>query len=178
MKQKKTSKIEDTNNKKRKLIYAAIFAMMLIAVVIVCNLLKTEEVEVTEYTFTKEGELSFLSPSGNLLKSIDIEFADTDYDRQLGLMFRKKMKETEGMLFIFPIEEMQSFWMRNTYISLDVLFVDANFKIVTVHKNSKTLSDQSYPSSSPAKYVVEVIAGFTSKYGVKEGDYISFKNLR
>ena len=64
--------------------------------------------------------------------------------------------------------------MRNTLISLDMIFVNAQKEIVTIHKNTKILSDQSYPSTKPAMYVIEVVAGFTDKYNIKEGDKISW----
>lgn len=134
---------------------------------------KTETTD-TEYMFKKEGELTFTDSLGNSKCKIDIELADNEFDRQLGLMFRKQMDMDKGMLFIFPVEELQSFWMRNTFISLDMIFVDANKKIVTIHPNTQTLSDQSYPSTKPALYVIEVSAGFTSKYNIHEGDKINY----
>jgi hypothetical protein len=126
------------------------------------------------YSFTKEGELTFYDSSNVKKVTIDIEIANTDYERQLGLMNRKEMGDKQGMLFIFPLEEQQSFWMRNCLFSQDMIFVNGDNRIVTIHKNTKVLSDQSYPSSAPAKYVVEVNAGFTEKYNVKEGDKISW----
>jgi len=139
---------------------------------IVSNLMK-EEREV--YTFSKEGELSLTDASGNVKADIDIEIADTDYDRMLGLMYRKEMGMNQGMLFIFPAAEMQSFWMRNTFLSLDMYFISEDYTINTIHKNTKTLSDQSYPSEKPSKYVLEVLAGFTDKYNIKPGDKIKIK---
>ena len=82
------------------------------------------------------------------------------------------MEENQGMLFIFPADAMQSFWMRNTLISLDMIFINSNKKIVTIHKNTKVLSDQSYPSTSPARYVLEVNAGFTAKHNIQVGDQV------
>ncbi|MHC1736711.1 MAG: DUF192 domain-containing protein [Ignavibacteriaceae bacterium] len=134
-----------------------------------------KETENSEYIFKKEGTISFVSTEDKKIITIDTEVADTEYDTQLGLMFRKSMKESESMLFIFPNEDMRSFWMRNTYLSLDMIFINGNKKIVTIHKNTKTLSDQSYPSTGPAKYVVEVVGGFTDKYSIKEGDSIKFE---
>ncbi|MBZ0178302.1 MAG: DUF192 domain-containing protein [Melioribacteraceae bacterium] len=129
------------------------------------------------YKFKKEGELSFNSSDGEFLTSIDIEIAETLQERALGLMNRDKMDEKQGMFFIFPFEEEQSFWMRNTLISLDMIFVNSNNTIVKIHKNTKTQSDQSYPSNAPAIYVVEVIAGFTDKYNIKEGDKIVWRRF-
>ena len=82
------------------------------------------------------------------------------------------------MLFIFSRQEYQSFWMRNTAISLDIIFVNSNNEIVTIHKNTNTFSDKSYPSTKPAIFVVEVIAGFTDKYGINVGDKIVWRRTK
>jgi uncharacterized membrane protein (UPF0127 family) len=87
-------------------------------------------------------------------------------------MNRESMEEKQGMLFIFPQERFQSFWMLNTLFSLDMLFINKEKEIVTIHKNTTPLSQQSYPSSKPALYVLEVNAGFTDKYNIKEGDKV------
>lgn len=80
-----------------------------------------------------------------------MEIADNGYGRQPGLMNRKEINENPVMLFVFPQLEPQSLWMRNALILLDKIFIDAKKEIVTVYKKTKTLSDQSYPSSEPAK---------------------------
>lgn len=130
-----------------------------------------------EYMFKKNGELTFLDSTGKSITKIDIEIAETDFDRQLGLMFRKEMGITQGMFFIFPVEEIQSFWMRNTNISLDMIFVNSEKKIVTIHKNTKPLSDQSYASTEPAKYVIETESGFTDKFNINVGDKILWNRI-
>jgi uncharacterized membrane protein (UPF0127 family) len=84
------------------------------------------------------------------------------------------MPESAGMLFIFPQEEVRSFWMKNTYIPLDIIFVDASREIVTIQSNTQPLSTEPVPSYKPAKYVIEVNAGFTSKHNIKEGDRVEF----
>jgi uncharacterized membrane protein (UPF0127 family) len=172
-------------NSKRKInitqTVAGIIVILLIAFFILKEFIFVPKSEMTEYNFTKEGELVFSDSTGFQKAKIDIEIADDDYQRELGLMNRKSMQENQGMLFIFPFERYQSFWMRNTFISLDMIFVDANKTIVTIHKNTQVLSDQSYPSSKPAKYVVEVIAGFSDKNNIQVGDKIEWigvnKNL-
>jgi len=93
-------------------------------------------------------------------------------------MNRNEMKENQGMLFIFPAQGNQSFWMRNTLISLDMIFVNDQKKIVTIHKNTKILSDQSYPASQPAIYVVEVLAGYTDKHNILVGDKIDWMGTK
>ena len=124
------------------------------------------------YSFTKNGELVFTDSTGSSKIKIDLEIADNDYKRQLGLMNRPSMEENQGMLFIFPVEQMQSFWMRNTLISLDMMFVNKDKKIVTIHKNTKILSSQSYPSTDPSMYVVEVVGGFADRHNIVVGDKI------
>jgi hypothetical protein len=131
----------------------------------------------SEYMFKKDGELTFTDSLNNPKTKIDIQIANNDYDRELGLMNRKQMDENRGMLFIFPVEQIQSFWMENTYIPLDMIFVNAAKKIVTIHRNTKILSEQSYPSSSPALYVIEVNAGYCSRHSITEGDRINFIEL-
>ncbi len=158
-------------------VIAVIALLALIFFLVFPDIFKNDK-PMDEYTFKKEGELTFYSMNNEPIVSIDIEIADSDYDRQLGLMKRKSMQEKQGMLFIFPDEEIKSFWMRNTFISLDMIFVNSKKEIVTIHKNTRTLSDQSYPSSAPAVYVLEVVAGFTNNYNIKEGDKISWMDTK
>ncbi len=131
-----------------------------------------------EYMFKKGGELTFYNEKGQTKAKIDIQIADTEFDRQLGLMFRKNMEENQGMLFIFPVAEVQSFWMRNTLISLDMIFINEDKKIITIHKNTVKLSDNSYTSTGPAKYVLEVNAGYTNKFNIKEGDHVNWERSK
>ncbi|GAB4112027.1 MAG: hypothetical protein OHK0057_34080 [Thermoflexibacter sp.] len=129
----------------------------------------------TAPVFKKEGELSFIKKDNQQeIKKIDIEIADSDGERQQGLMYRTQLEDSQGMLFIFPETEMQSFWMKNTLISLDILFVNENMEIVTIQKYAQPKSEQSLRSTKPAKYVVEVNAGFCDRYQVNEGDLVKF----
>lgn len=159
-------------------IVIVVLAIAVIGFFIVNNFLKNNEPEVEYYTFTKEGELTFTDSLGTLKAKIDLEIADSEYERQLGLMNRKEMKENEGMLFIFPMQQLQSFWMRNTLISLDIMFVNDQKKIVTIHKDTKILSETSYPSSAPSIYVVETLAGFADRHNIKVGDTIDWMGTR
>jgi uncharacterized protein len=130
-----------------------------------------------EFVFKKDAVLTFFDSTGNTMAKIDIQIANTDFDRQLGLMFRKSMAENQGMLFIFTQESVQSFWMRNTYISLDMIFVNADKKIITIQRNTKILSDKSYQSTAPAKYVIEVDAGFSNRFNIKVGDRVNWSQI-
>jgi uncharacterized membrane protein (UPF0127 family) len=140
------------------------------------NNTQIEETKTVE--FEKEGELTFNTADSKYITSLEIEIAEDNSERSKGLMFRKNMLENQGMLFIFSRQEFQSFWMRNTAISLDIIFVNSNNEIVTIHKNTNTFSDESYPSTKPAIYVVEVVADYTSKYGIKVGDKIVWRRTK
>ena len=87
------------------------------------------------------------------------------------------MENDQCMLFLMPTEEPQSFWMLNTYIPLDIIFANQSMEIVKIQANRQPQSLQSIPSERPAKYVVEVNAGFCAENGIVEGDRIRFQLL-
>lgn len=129
--------------------------------------------KVAEPEFVKEGELTFSNETKELIK-IDIEVADTEKSIIQGLMYRKSMEEKHGMLFKFPNMEKRNFWMKNTIISLDIIYVDDQKKIVSIQKNTIPYSEDQVPSHVPAQYVIEVNAGFCDSYGIKVGDFVDF----
>jgi uncharacterized membrane protein (UPF0127 family) len=128
----------------------------------------------SEPGFAKQGELTFLTADSIVVTKIDIEIADDDGLREQGLMYRRQMLLDQGMLFIFEDEELRSFWMKNTYLPLDILYLDSGKTIVKIHENVATMNEQPIPSDFPAKYVVEVNAGFTALHSIKAGDRMTF----
>jgi hypothetical protein len=139
------------------------------------NQASEQAVATAKPVFRKDGELRFLgAKSSNVISTIDIEVADDDAEREQGLMYRDAMAENAGMLFMMETEELQTFWMKNTIISLDIVYADAGKRIVSISKNCKPYSLAQIPSGKPALYVVEVNAGYTTKHGIKVGDLISF----
>ncbi|MPM60050.1 hypothetical protein SDC9_106897 [bioreactor metagenome] len=90
-------------------------------------------------------------------------------------MYRKSLPADAGMLFVFDEEEIQGFWMKNTYIPLDMLFVNADNEIITIHTNTAPLKEWNYASTRPALYVVEVNAGYCAQKQITEGDKIIFE---
>ncbi|MGV8962562.1 MAG: DUF192 domain-containing protein [Candidatus Saccharimonadaceae bacterium] len=129
----------------------------------------------TEPIFKKQGELIFLNKlETDTIATIDIEVADNDQKTAQGLMYRNSMSKNAGMLFFMRSEEIQGFWMKNTYISLDMIFVNRDKEIVTIHPNTTPLLESSYLSTSPALYVVEVNAGFCNAHHIIAGDKIDF----
>ncbi|MCC6933626.1 MAG: DUF192 domain-containing protein [Deltaproteobacteria bacterium] len=111
----------------------------------------------------------------SLLKEIRAEIVYTRTGRNYGMMYRKQMDENAAMLFLFSNMEPRSFWMKNTYLPLDIVFVDEGKKIVSIAKNTQPLSVQNIPSGKPAKYVLELLGGFCDRHGLKEGDQLVFE---
>lgn len=131
-----------------------------------------------EPQFIKEGELTFLAKkSKNKIATIDIEIADSDYERTRGLMYRHALPENAGMLFVFDRAEVRSFWMRNTYIPLDIIFIDEQKRVVAIAKRTEPLSYAPISSIKKARFVVEVNAGFCEKHGISVGDRIAYRAL-
>ncbi len=113
-------------------------------------------------------------------KCISAEIRDNDEERMLGLMFRDKIPEDRGMLFIFDEDVNYSFWMKNMKFNIDIIFIDQNKKIVSITKdafpcNKPDNECELYPSKKPYKYVIEVISGFVDKYNIKEGQRVYFE---
>lgn len=124
-------------------------------------------------SFTKEGELTLLRDS-RPYKKIDIEIAENSAERNKGLMYRPYLPDSVGMLFIFEEAKDQAFWMKNTIIPLDIIYLGSDKKIISISRNTKPYSEESIPSFGPAQYVLEVNAGFSEKNDLKIGDAISF----
>ncbi len=125
---------------------------------------------IQEPTFKQEGELEFV----RIKEKLTIEIADNEQEIQQGLMFRRSMPDSCGMLFIMPEYEPQSFWMKNTYIPLDIIFLDEQKRIVTIQANRVPFSEESVPSYENAKYVLEVNAGYCIKKAIEKGDVLKF----
>jgi uncharacterized protein len=109
--------------------------------------------------------------------SVTLEIADTDATRQRGLMFRGSLKPDNGMLFIFPHASKLSFWMKNTLIPLDIIFIDETLHVVGVVANAQPLSLEPRSVSKPSKYVIEVNGGFAAKHGIESGCEVILKSL-
>ena len=141
------------------------------------DLTKSEENITQEVSFTKEGELQIYTIKNSIttkLIQLDIEIADNDYEIQTGLMYRKSMEANRGMLFIFPEDAPRSFYMKNTEIPLDLIFINSKFKVVSIQKNAQPFNESSLLSEAPSKYVLEVNAGSSDRWNVQKGDSINF----
>jgi uncharacterized membrane protein (UPF0127 family) len=105
--------------------------------------------------------------------SFTVEVVDNDADRAKGLMYRKSLPEGTGMLFDFQREQDVSFWMQNTYIPLDMIFIRADGRILRIAENTVPMSTEQVPSRGPVKGVLEVIAGTARKLGIAPGDRVA-----
>jgi uncharacterized protein len=102
-----------------------------------------------------------------------VEMAQTDEERQKGLMFRKELPEGKGMLFDFKPDQDVAMWMRNTYIPLDMLFINADGTIRRIAENTEPLSEKTITSGGPVRGVLEVIGGTAKKLGIAAGDKVA-----
>ena len=135
--------------------------------------------QVVEPPFTKHGTLTFWQAGTDSARAtIDIEIVEDTYHRTMGLMHRRQMDENRGMLFIFDMTDMLSFWMKNTHIPLDMAFVNSSMKIVNIHENTEPLREENYKSTAPSLYCVEVNAFFCREHGIQPGDSISFDRIQ
>lgn len=122
-----------------------------------------------------DGVLEFVDQDGTRVATIDIEIADTAEARRIGLMGRTSLRMTDGMLFVFEQAEPRGFWMYNTPVSLDMIFVDAEKRIVHIVESTRPMSTQTYSSRFPAQYVVEVPAGFVKFFRIKTDMHIRWQ---
>lgn len=109
-----------------------------------------------------------------------VAIADDDPSRTRGLMFVDQLPKDEGMLFIFRSEAPRAFWMKNTRIVLDIIYLDKNLAVVDIIKNAKPCRSArcpSYPSQKPAQYVLELNGGLSDELGLNIGDVITVGNI-
>ena len=121
--------------------------------------------------------LEIVSKTG--VHTFTVELAETDAEREKGLMFRKELPEGRGMLFDFHAEAPVGFWMQNTYIPLDMIFIRGDGRILRIAENTEPLSTKIVPSGGPVRAVLEVIGGTARKMGIAPGDHVAspiFKN--
>ncbi len=105
---------------------------------------------------------------------LKVEVAQDEETRMHGLMYRDKLSEDEGMLFVFPEQRILSFWMRNTFIPLDIAFIDADGRIVDIQRMQPIDESKLYVSAAPALYALEVNAGWFERHGLKVGSLVRF----
>lgn len=115
--------------------------------------------------------LEIVTKSG--VQVFSVEVATTEEEKTTGLMYRKQLADGKGMLFDFSPEQQVTMWMKNTYISLDMIFIRADGRILRIAENTEPLSTKIISSGGLAKGVLEVVAGTAKKYGIEPGDRVA-----
>jgi uncharacterized membrane protein (UPF0127 family) len=105
--------------------------------------------------------------------AFSVELATTEAEREKGLMYRKSLPEGQGMLFDFQRDQEVGFWMKNTYIPLDMIFIRGDGRILRIAENTEPLSEKIVPSGGPVRAVLEVIGGTARKLGIAPGDRVA-----
>ena len=110
--------------------------------------------------------------TGSGAHGFTVELARTEAEREKGLMYRRSMADTAGMLFDFGRDQMLLFWMKDTYIPLDMVFIDHGGRVVSIKRDAKPLDETLISSQVPAAGVLEVNAGVADRIGLKVGDAV------
>jgi uncharacterized protein len=108
---------------------------------------------------------------------VSVELAMTREEQARGLMYRTELEEGTGMLFVFDDESERTFWMSNTPIALDILYIRGDATIGSIASNTTPYSEKTIPSRGPARYVLEVPGGWSQRHGVKTGDRVTLPDL-
>ena len=109
--------------------------------------------------------------------AFQVEIADTPTKREKGLQYRRELATDHGMIFLFSTEEQQSFWMKNTAIALDMIFISAERKIVGIVENTVPFSLDARSVSGRSQFVLEINGGLSRRYGFKAGDSVRFREF-
>lgn len=159
-----------------------IIPVVLIAISTVISSLRAEgeigggpEITATVSEYQTETELLTVLTANGKMHEFHVELARTPPEWKYGLMYRQEMAEDHGMLFVFPAESLKSFWMKNTFIPLDMIFIRRDGEIANIAKNAKPHDLATHPSDGLVLAVLEVNGGITDKLGIKAGDFVYHK---
>ncbi|MCB9591510.1 MAG: DUF192 domain-containing protein [Sandaracinaceae bacterium] len=118
-----------------------------------------------------------LEPDGGEPVTVQVEVAATVALQRRGLMFRRSMPRDAGMLFVFEEPEVQSFWMRNTYLRLDMIFIGEDHRVAGIVENAQPLTEAPRAIDAESKYVLEVHGGYAAAHGIVPGTRVRFVGL-
>tara|TARA_E500000178_G_scaffold343419_1_gene390189 strand:- start:510 stop:956 length:447 start_codon:yes stop_codon:yes gene_type:complete len=140
-----------------------IFLLFLLKIYILLNISNAKELH----------DLKIVTGSKDI--NLLVEIADSNKEREYGLMFRETLPENKGMLFIYPEAGNIGIWMKNTYIPLDIIFISEEKVIKKIIYSARPLDDQIYFSEYMTKYALEINAGLAEMYNIKEGNRVYFE---
>jgi uncharacterized membrane protein (UPF0127 family) len=161
---------------RRKMVLLILFPAMMFSTSCDSHHLKTQGIP-TPLLEHSTGTLDFLHIDGSVKASISIEIADTRETQIKGLMGRSDLGINHGMLFVFKQMKARKFWMKNTPIPLDIIFVGGDGCIVNIAESTTPMSDKEYWSNGPIKCVIEVRAGFSKRFKIDTSTYIRWRRL-
>jgi uncharacterized membrane protein (UPF0127 family) len=118
-----------------------------------------------------------LSAADGSLVKVDVEVVDTPEGRQRGLMNRASIADNAGMLFLFPREQQLSFWMKNTLIPLDIIFIRADYSVLGIVENAEPMTEQNRFVSGSSQFVLEVVGGWATRHGIISGSRVKFDDV-
>jgi uncharacterized membrane protein (UPF0127 family) len=121
--------------------------------------------------------VAIVAPDGKTRATVAVEVVNTFEQRQHGLMFRKHLDENAGMIFVFADASPRNFWMHNTLIPLDMIFVNSSFRVIGIVANATPETDSLRGVEGASQYVLEVNGGFCAKNGIEAGDRFDFINF-
>lgn len=121
--------------------------------------------------------LSFYGDNNKRLCNFRIEIASTPTEHEKGLMFRKTLDKNSGMLFVYGDDDIRFFWMKNTFIPLDIVFIDSKLNVTDIYRSARPHDETTIPSKAPAKYVLEINAGMAEKCRLGIGNRVTFKGF-
>ncbi len=128
--------------------------------------------------FTKEGILQVIGSDGKVKATLDIEIAETQDELRQGLKNRELMEDNQGMLFIMDGQTKHPFWMQDTYLSLDMIFVEQDKTIFEVVENTTPFSEEMIEPKMINMYTLEIRAGMAKKYNITAGDRLEWKTVQ
>ena len=124
-----------------------------------------------------DSPLVVLRPEGRPEVRVRVELARTGQEHGRGLMFREHLDADAGMLFLYPAEDIRRFWMRNTLIPLDMIFISADRRVVGIVENAEPLTETLRQVAQPSQYVLEVNGGYAAAHGITAGTPVEFRDI-
>ncbi|MDA9878710.1 DUF192 domain-containing protein [Flavobacteriaceae bacterium] len=155
----------------------SLFTLLALSIIQCNDNLKSKTIIEKKIVFQKEGELVLINTQDEIIANFDIEIAETPYEQQTGLMYRNSLSQKNGMLFIFESSEIRSFYMKNTQIPLDLIFINDQFEIVSIYPNAKPYGQSAITSKIAAQYILEINAGQSEQLKLKKGMKIKFNRI-
>ena len=125
-----------------------------------------------------KSEIFILNKKNTKKLKFSVDLADTKLKREIGLQCKKELKENEGMLFIWKLEDQRYFWMKNTKFYLDIIFINSKLEIIDIFFNAKPYNLDVITSDKKSKYILELNAGVLKQLDFKIGDKVIFKNIK